>query len=129
MKFKALFLAFLLAGCSAQSQLTQQLTSDEKRGNEIAQAYGTPELKQCSTYIDSISALLGGTQGLLDKLKAEPTSGLYSAAMKAALIAYYTKQSIDVNSQQIAKDFALNCGALEAAVRVQIIQDAIKFRR
>jgi hypothetical protein len=128
MAMALLIVAVMMSGCS--NAITEKLVADETRGNEIAQKYGTPELKQCSQWVHEQVGKFGETDTMLAALRAEPTSGLYSRAMRDALVVYYAKQSFADQSKidELAKGFTQNCGILESTIRVQIIQDAIKFR-
>ena len=73
-------------------------------------------------------AKLQAADASLVALQGEPTSGLFSAALKAALMAEAVRALSDANGPQFKLDFKAACSSVAGDVLFNIMSDAAKFR-
>jgi hypothetical protein len=123
-----LTLSLLLAGCSQIVTKVEQLAgNDLQRTSELAAKYGKPEVKQCADFMLAQVAKLQSADSSLANLQAEPTNGLFSAALKAALIADALRTLQSVNGPDFKADFKTACSAVAGDVLFNVMQDAAKL--
>lgn len=126
--FAVVVLTFLLTSCSQIVTKVEQLAStDLQRTSELAAKYGKPEVKQCADFMLAQVAKLQAADTNLSALQSESTSGLFSAALKAALIAEALKALQDANGPQFKADFKTACSGVAGDVLFNIMQDAAKL--
>lgn len=129
---KKLMLVGLLAltmGCSAIVGEVKQIVGDDlTRTSELAEKYGKPEVKQCSDFLNTALNSQDSTLGKIDALLAEPTAGLLSGALKAALVAELVKSLNDPAAQaKLEKEFDTNCRAVAGQIMLNLARDARKI--
>ena len=129
---RGLVVGLMLLGITGCTQITERVigmtVKDLERTSELAKAYNKPEVAQCSDFL--LGSLSAEDQGLaqLQALLNEPTSGLASAALKAALIAEMTRGLDDpAKRAQWEADFQTNCQAVAGHIMMDILRDAKKF--
>ena len=122
-----------LSICLALSSCSQVVTkvvevagNDLTRTSELAEKYGKPGVKKCSDFMLTQVAKLQAADGSLSALQAEPTSGLFSAALKAALIADALKTLQDANGPAFKADFKAACSEVAGDILFNVMQDAAK---
>ena len=127
-----LFLYFVLlvgTGCSQVIAKVEQVASNDlTRTSELAAKYNKPEVKQCSDFMLAQITKLQAADGNLVGLRSEPTSGLFSAALKAALIADALRSLQDANGPQFKTEFQKACAQVAGDILFNAMQDAAKFR-
>lgn len=124
-KWTILALALTLGGCSAVvSKVTEIAGNDLQRTSELAAKYGRPEVKKCADFMLAQVAKLQAADSQLAALRAEPTAGLFSASLKAALVADALKQLEQANGPQFKADFKAACNEVAGDVMFNIMQDA-----
>lgn len=127
---KWILLLALATGCGAASkQFVAVVDNDLQRTSELAAKYGKPEVKQCTDFMLAQVAKLQAADGSITALQGESTSGLFSAALKAALIAEALKSLQDANGPQFKADFKAACSGVAGDVLFNIMQDAAKIGR
>lgn len=118
-----------VVGCGQIVAKIEQLAGDDfKRTSELAAKYGKPEVKQCADFIVAQIAKLKATDGVIASLRAEDTNGLFSTALKAALIAEALKGLQDVNGPQFKAEFKAACSSVAGDMLFNLMSDAAKFR-
>jgi len=127
----ALVLCSLLAGCSTVTEkISPMVGKDLDTTVDLATRYGKPEVAKCATFLkgamDSESSLLGK----IEALQAEPTNGLLSSALKAALLADAIR-SLDDPAQRakLEADFRVACSAVAGDIMMNLARDAAKVAR
>lgn len=124
-----LTLGLMLVGCGQIVTKIETLAgNDLQRTSELAAKYGKPEVKLCSDFMLSQVAKLQAADSSLANLQAESTNGLFSAALKAALIADALKSLQDANGPQFKTEFKAACSGVAGDVLFNIMNDAAKFR-
>lgn len=131
-KLYAVLMAGLLAGCGAVdtkiAQIGEKADKDLVRTSEMAEAYGKPAVKQCSDFLleQLRSEDLSGEK--LKTLLAEPTEGLASAGLKAALIAEYVRGLDDpAKRATFEKAFQAKCNAVAGDMMMNVLRDSAKI--
>ena len=102
--------AVAVSGCSSVSGkvgevFLDRLSADTQRTVEIAEKYNSPEVAQCAKFLKLATA---GVKELAE----EPTAGLFSTALKAALLRDMGTKFEDA--------FASECGAVAARMLVEV---------
>ena len=130
MRIIALLLCSTIAlGCGqVVSQVEKFAGDDLARTSELAAKYNRPQVKRCSDFMLAQVQKLQAADENLVGLQAEPTSGLFSTALKAALIADALRSLQEVNGPQFKSDFKAACSEVAGDVLFNIMQDAAKFR-
>ena len=118
-----------LASCAVIKQVEQVAGNDLQRTSELAAKYGKPEVKQCADFMLTQVAKLQSADSALASLQAEPTNGLFSATLKAALMAEALKSLQDTNGPAFKADFKAACSAVAGDVLFNIMQDAARVGR
>lgn len=128
-----LTLAFLLAGCSVPAAIVERVAdrfdTDLVRTSELAKAYNKLEVAKCS---DFLLATLRGREDAMSKLDAlskEPTAGILSAALKAALMAELGRSLIEQDKAKFEVEFRTNCNAVAGDIMIKLLQDSAKVVR
>ena len=126
---KKLIMVGLLAltmGCSQIVGEVKQIVGDDlTRTSELAAKYGKSDVKQCADFLNTALNSQDSTQAKIDALLAEPTAGLLSGALKAALVAELVKSFNDPAAQaQLSKDFDTNCRAVAGQIMLNLARDA-----
>ena len=129
MKKIALALVVSLAvGCGSirtevLDQIKPKLNSDLTRTVELADKYGKPEVKKCADFLLAQLNAEDSAQARLDALLKEETDGLFSAALKAALIADLIRELQSPESrakfEQLFKD---NCNAVAGDLMIRALR-------
>ena len=120
---------FVITSCSQIVTSVNTLAgNDLQRTSELAAKYGKPEVKQCADFMLAQVAKLQAADSTLTALQAESTNGLFSTALKAALITEALRSLQDTNGPQFKADFKQACSAVAGDVLFNIMQDAAKFR-
>ena len=128
-KLVALYFVVLLGGCSqVVGEVTKIAGNDLTRTSELAAKYGKPEVKQCADFMLAQVAKLQAADAGLVALQGESTSGLFSAALKAALIAEAVRALSDANGPAFKADFKAACSGVAGDILFNIMQDAAKVR-
>jgi len=125
---KNLFLALILmltAGCSAVSdKVVQFVGNDLEVTSALAKKYGKPEVASCADFmITKVKEIQSGNSAL-EALRNEPTAGLFSAALKAALVADALKSLQASQGPEFEKQFKSACSAVAGDILFNIMQDA-----
>lgn len=117
-----------LTGCgTVGGAIKQAVVDDLARTSEIAAKYGKPEVKQCADFLNKTLSSEDSKLAQLDALLAEPTDGLLSRALKAAIVAEAVKSLNDPAAQaQLQKDFDTNCKAVAGQIMLNLARDARK---
>lgn len=121
--------AFLASGCAGSdvvARIEQRVGTDLERTSAIAEKYGKPEVKKCSDFLLATLRSNDGAKAKLDALLAEPTDGILSSALKAALIAEIGKALVEGNRTQFETDFKANCNAVAGDIMLTLLKDAAK---
>lgn len=118
-----------VSGCAAVVDAVKPaLSNDLTRTSELAAKYDKPEVKQCADFLNTALNAEDSTMAKLDELLKEPTDGLLSAALKAALVADYVRGLNDpARSAKFQKDFDTNCKAVAGQLVINIARDARKI--
>lgn len=126
--FLVAVLVFALSGCGAiGGKIQEVVTNDLTRTSEIAAKYGKPDVKQCADFLNTALNSEDSRLGQLDAILKEPTSGLLSIAVKAAIIADLTRSLQDPALQaKFEADFNANCGKVSGAIMLDIARVARK---
>jgi conjugal transfer/entry exclusion protein len=132
MKGLILALCLFLAGCSSikgdiVGKVADFTGNDLTRTSELAEKYGKPGVKQCSDFMLAQVAKLQSADGQLAALQAESTNGLFSAALKAALIAEALKSLQEANGPQFKAEFKAACSEVAGDILFNVMQDAAKI--
>jgi len=114
------------AGSDVVQRIEQRVGVDLERTSAIAEKYGKPEVAKCANFLLATLRSNDGAKAKLDALLAEPTDGILSAALKAALIAELGKSLADGNKAQFEADFKTNCNAVAGDIMINLLQDAAK---
>ena len=123
-------LLLIMTSCSqAVSKVIEVTGNDLQRTSELATKYGKPEVKQCADFMLAQAAKLQAADTNLVALQAESTNGLFSAALKFALVAEALKSLQDANGPQFKADFKTACSAVAGDVLFNIMIDASKIAR
>lgn len=118
----------LVTGCSQIVTKVEAIaTNDLTRTSELAAKYGKPEVKLCSDFMLAQVAKLQAADSTLAALQAESTNGLFSAALKAALLADALKSLQDANGPQFKAEFKTACSGVAGDVLFNIMNDAAKI--
>jgi hypothetical protein len=132
--FKAalLIITMITSGCSAikgeiVGKVAEIAGNDLTRTSELAEKYGKPGVKQCSDFMLAQVAKLQTADGQLAALQAEPTSGLFSAALKAALIADALRTLQATSGPQFKAEFQAACNQVAGDILFNVMQDAAKI--
>jgi hypothetical protein len=127
-KIGILVLVFLLSGCAAiTGEIKQAVGNDLTRTSELADKYGKPDVKLCADFLNTSLNSQDSTLGKIDALLAEPTAGLLSGALKAALVAELVKSLNDPAAQaKLEKEFDTNCRAVAGQIMLNLARDARK---
>lgn len=121
--------ALLTGSCSAiGSKVIEVAGNDLKRTSELAAKYGKPEVQQCADFLVSSIGELNATEVKLNDLLAEDTQGVFSAALKAALVKEYLASLNDpARADAFKKAFDTNCKAVAGQILLNLVRDAAKF--
>src|SRR5690349_20663400 len=129
----ALVLGAFLAGCSSSAtdnKLLGFVGDDLNRTVELAQAYGKPEVAKCAAFLQTAMSSQDELLAKIDALNKEPTSGLLSGALKAALIADMLRSLNDpAMSAQLQAGFRVNCAEVAGDIMFNLAKDAAKLAR
>lgn len=127
LKTLLLFIAIIASGCSqVTSKVVEVAGNDLTRTSELAAKYGKPQVKQCSDFMLAQVAKLQAADSGLAALQAEPVNGLFSAALKAALIADALKTLQDANGPTFKAEFQAACSQVAGDILFNVMQDAAK---
>ena len=136
-RLSALILALLIAGCSGVdlgngllgSKAGEILGNDLDKTIDLAQRYGKPEVVQCATFLQTALTSEDADLAKLKALLAEDTSGLLSAALKAALVAELARGLNDPAKQaKFQQDFDVACKAVAGTIVLNLARDAVKSK-
>lgn len=122
----AIVAASLIGGCAQiQEKVVKEFGNDLQRTSQMASDYDKPAVKQCVDFLLTTMQKEEGSKAGLDKLLKEPTDGILSSALKAALVAEYLKAIADsANSAQFEKDFKANCATVAGDILINVMRDA-----
>ena len=124
-----LAITLLFSGCFAASQITADVKEkagvDLTRTSELAAKYGRPEVKKCTDFLLASLNSEDVVKAKLDELLKEPTAGLASAGLKAALIVELGRSLNDpAQRQQFESAFKTNCSAVAGDIFLNILRDS-----
>lgn len=126
----AVLCSALLAGCSAGTAIVERIEGrvglDLETTSAIAKKYGKPEVAQCSDFLLATLRSQDGARAKLKELMDEPTEGILSAALKAALIAELGRAMADQDKAKFEADFRANCNAVAGDIMIKLLQDAAR---
>jgi len=120
----ALFLSVALMGCGVTEVIVKQASTDLTRTSELAKKYNKPEVAKCSDYLLSVLQSQDSVKAQLDALLAEPTDGILSASLKAALIAELGRNLASQDRAKFETDFKANCNAVAGDIMLNLLRDA-----
>jgi hypothetical protein len=126
-----LILAFALTGCSAVDKIKSDVVA--YTGNDIAvtkamaEKYNKPQVAKCADFMLVQIAKLQAADTNLEALRSEPTAGLFSLSLKAALIAESLKQLEAVNGPEFKSQFKAACSEVAGDMLFNVMQDAAKI--
>ena len=127
-KFGAVVSVSFLMGCG---QLTAKVVeiagNDLQRTSEMAAKYGKPGVKQCVDFMLVQVGKLQQADSQLAALRDEPTAGLFSAALKAALVAEALKALETANGPEFKAQFKQACSEVAGDVLFNVMADAVKI--
>lgn len=128
----ALVSGALLAGCGAGSPLGGALTTvvgnDLDRTVALAQKYGKPEVAKCAMFLSEALHAEDGMLAKIEELRNEDTSGLLSAALKAALLAEMVRGLNDpAKKAEFEAKFRSACNAVAGDIMMDIARDAARI--
>lgn len=115
-----------LVGCGAiVRQVAPIVSNDLAVTSDIASRWDKPAVKQCADWMKlKVDSLLKADERLA-AIMAEPTAGLLSKSLKAAIVADMLKEKADsANRDQIKKEFQDNCNAVAGDIMFNILEDA-----
>lgn len=118
----------LLTGCAAVGEkIVVRTGNDLTRTSEIAAKYNKPAVKKCSDWMLGKVKSLQEANSSLESLRAEPTEGLMSEALKLALIAEQLKSLQDANSPAMKAEFKAACSEVAGDILFNVVQDAARI--
>lgn len=130
LKLALLFIAIIAVGCSqVTSKVVEVAGNDLTRTSELAAKYGKPGVKTCADFMLAQVAKLQSTDSQISALQAEPTAGLFSTALKAALIAELLKSLQEANGPTFKAEFQAACSQVAGDILFNVMQDAAKVGR
>jgi hypothetical protein len=91
----------------------------------MADKYGKPAVKKCSDFLLAAIRKQDESNASLDALLKEPTDGLVSSALKAALVAELFKTLSDnANTPEFHKEFKAACDTVAGDILINMARDA-----
>ena len=117
-----------LTGCSVVGEAIKPiLTNDLVRTSELAEKYGKPDVKQCADFLNAALNAEDSRSSQLDALLKEPTDGILSSALKAAILADLVRSFNDPAMQaKLRADFDANCSKVAGQIMLDLARQARK---
>lgn len=126
----AVCLALQLGGCGAiAGPLVEKVGTDLERTSELAKKYNKPAVAKCADWMLTKVAEIKANHTGLDQLRSEPTDGLLSASLKAALLAEFVRSLEESNSPAVRAEFKAACGEVAGDILLNIVHDAARIAK
>lgn len=124
----AVALLLLAFGCGQISQKIVAYTGNDLEVTKaLAEKYNKPGVAKCADFMLVQVGKLQSADSNLATLRDEPTAGLFSASLKAALIAEALKNLESVNGPQFKQEFKAACSEVAGDILFNVMQDAAKI--
>ena len=114
-------------GCSAVSGKVVEIAGNDLQvTSDLAKKYNKPNVALCADFMLTKVKQLQASNAEIEALRNEPTAGLMSAALKAAIIADHLRELESINGPTFKKDFQTACAAVSGDIMFNIMQDAAR---
>ena len=123
-----LAVVFVVGGCSqVVGRVAEIAGNDLEVTAQLARKYNKPHIAECADFMLAKVKQLQDGNSKLEAIRNEPTAGLLSAALKAALIADYVRELETLNGPAFKEEFQKACAAVSGDIMFNIMQDAARF--
>jgi len=123
----AVCLAFVTGCAAAKGQIVEFVGNDITTTRDMALKYNKPQVAKCADFMLVQIDKLGAANTQLEALRNEPTNGLLSMSLKAALVADALRSLEQANGPQVKAEFKAACSEVAGDIVFNVMQDAAKI--